>query len=49
VKYTFYDFHTETKGDNFHRLNDLMVKIEGLQDNFKFFLENRKSEKIVNR
>lgn len=48
VKYTYYDFHTETKGDNFHRLNDLMIKIEDmLVKKFLYFIEDRNTGKIV--
>lgn len=24
TKYIYYDFHEETKGDNFHKINDLL-------------------------
>ena len=48
MKYTYYDFHTETKGDNFHRLNDLMIKIEDmLMNKFLYFVEDRNTGKIL--
>lgn len=48
MKYTYYDFHSETKGDNFHRLNDLMVKIEDmLVKKFLYFIEDRNTGKII--
>ncbi len=40
MKYTYFDFHTETKGDNFHRLNDLMVKIEDMLKKFGYYVED---------
>lgn len=42
VKYTYYDFHTETKGDNFDQLNNLIVKVEEkLVKTFAYYVEER--------
>ena len=45
VNYTLFDFHSETRGDNFQRLNDLMTKIEKLLERFSFFVEDRFTRK----
>ncbi len=47
IKYTYYDFHMETKGDNFHRLNELMVKIEELIKKFGYYVENRYTGRVL--
>jgi hypothetical protein len=30
VKHIWYDFHGETHGDNFHKINDLMSEIRSV-------------------
>ncbi len=48
AKITYYDFHTETKGGNFHRINDLLSDIEEVMHNkFCFFVEDRHTGKMV--
>lgn len=37
VDHIWYDFHNETGGDQFHKLNDLLFKIKDSQKQFGFF------------
>ena len=42
MKYTYYDFHTETKGDNFESLNSLIMRVEErLVGTFGYYMEER--------
>ena len=41
VKHIWYDFHGETHGDNFHKINDLMSEIRTVQTKFGFFIKER--------
>ena len=41
VKHIWYDFHGETHGDNFHKINDLMSEIRNVQTKFGFFIKER--------
>lgn len=48
VKYTYFDFHMETKGDNFHLLNGLLEKIESmLVDRFGYYSEDRNTGEVL--
>ena len=41
VKHIWYDFHSETHGDNFHKLNNLIGEIHNVQNRFGFFVKER--------
>ena len=41
VKHIWYDFHNETHGDNFHKLNQLLLEIRNVQSKFGFFVKER--------
>lgn len=41
VKHIWYDFHGETHGDKFHKINDLMNEIRDVQSKFGFFVKER--------
>lgn len=42
IKHIWYDFHNETHGDNFHKLNNLMGEVRSVQNRFGFFVRERK-------
>ena len=41
VKHIWYDFHGETHGDKFYKINDLMNEIRDVQSKFGFFVKER--------
>ena len=41
VKHIWFDFHAETSGDKFHKINDLMDEISAIQQKFGFFVRER--------
>lgn len=48
VKLTNYDFHTETKGDKFYLIDNLIVKVEEkLVKDFGYYCELRDTGKIL--
>lgn len=47
VKHIWFDFHAETSGDNFHRLNYLMEEISDIQNKFGFYVAERGKKKRV--
>jgi len=47
AKYTYFDFHYETRGDNFIALNELMASLGSLVTKFNYFCEERVSLKVV--
>ena len=36
-RHIWYDFHQETHGDQFHKVDDLINEIEGAQTKFAYF------------
>ncbi len=48
IKITYFDFHTETKGDNFHKLHDLLRTLEPvIHKKFGYFLQNRYTKQVL--
>ena len=47
VKHKWFDFHGETHGDNFHKVNDLMEDLKGVQNKFSYFKQERYGDKKV--
>ena len=48
VKLTNYDFHTETKGDKFYLIDNLIVKVEDkLVKDFGYYCEERETGRIL--
>jgi hypothetical protein len=48
VKYTYFDFHMETKGENFSQLNQLLEKIESiLVERFGYYSEDRNTGFVI--
>jgi hypothetical protein len=43
----WFDFHGETHGDNFHKVNDLMEDLKNVQGQFGFFVQERFGERKV--
>ena len=41
VKHIWFDFHSETHGDNFHKLNNLILEVRNVQTRFGFFVKER--------
>jgi hypothetical protein len=41
VKHLWFDFHGETHGDKFYKINDLMNNIHDVQTKFGFFCRER--------
>ena len=41
VKHIWFDFHAETSGDKFHKINELMDEISAIQNKFGFFVRER--------
>ena len=37
-RHIWYDFHHETHGDRFHKIDDLMNEINGAQTEFGYFM-----------
>lgn len=35
--YEYFDFHHETKGNKYHKVNDLIEKVKDLLHGFKFY------------
>jgi hypothetical protein len=40
VKYDYFDFHHECKNQKYEKVNPLIRKLRGMNDNFKFYLED---------
>lgn len=50
VKLTNYDFHTETKGDKFHLIQNLIVKVEDkLVKDFGYYCEEKQTGRILSQ
>jgi len=50
VKLIDYDFHTETKGDKFHLIQNLIVKVEDkLVKDFGYYCEEKQSGRILSQ
>lgn len=50
VKHVWYDFHGETHGDRFYKINELMTELEDVLTEFGFFVRERfGQEKIVQK
>jgi hypothetical protein len=50
VKLTNYDFHTETKGDKFYLIDNLIVKVEDkLVKDFGYYCEERETGRILSQ
>lgn len=47
VKHIWFDFHAETSGDKFHKLNDLMDEIDAIQQKFGYFVKERHKKRRV--
>jgi len=47
VKHIWFDFHAETSGDKFHKLNDLMDEINAIQQKFGYFVRERHKKRRV--
>ena len=47
VKHIWYDFHGETSGDKFHKLNDLMGEIGNVATKFGCFVKERFGQQRV--
>lgn len=47
VKHIWFDFHAETSGDKFHKLNDLMDEIDAIQQKFGYFVRERYKKRRV--
>lgn len=50
VKHVWYDFHGETHGDRFYKINELMAELKDVQAEFGFFVRERYgSESIIQK
>ena len=47
VKHIWFDFHAETSGDNFHRLEHLIDEIRDIQHKFGFYVAERFNKRRV--
>jgi hypothetical protein len=48
VKHVWYDFHGETHGNRFYKVNELMVELQDVLTKFGFFVRERYgSENII--
>jgi len=47
VKHIWFDFHGETHGDNFQKINILMNHIQPVQQKFSFFVKERFGQQRV--
>ena len=41
VKHVWYDFHGETHGGHFYKVNELMAELKDVQSKFGFFVRER--------
>lgn len=41
VKHVWYDFHGETHGNKFFKVNELMAELKDVQTRFSFFVKER--------
>ena len=49
VKHIWYDFHKETHGDNFHKLNDLLTEVDAVLQKFGFFAKETNGKVLQNQ
>ena len=46
VKYEFFDFHEEVKGQKFERVNPMIDRLTPIMEGFKFFAQNLSSGSV---
>lgn len=47
VRYEFFDFHHACKGQKFDRVNPLIKKLQLMNENFRFYVEDTRNNTVI--